>query len=81
MTFPMPHAYSGHRLERIARIGTRWSGPAGTVTSGPPCHYNELGFRGPGNYLSLPKLLISWLLFALWIWAVGSNLKGNICPD
>jgi type II secretory ATPase GspE/PulE/Tfp pilus assembly ATPase PilB-like protein len=29
-----------------------------------------LGFRGPGNYLSLPNLLISWLLFALWIWTV-----------
>jgi len=35
---------------------------------GWPPYPIDKSWRGPGHYLSLPKILACWLVFALWVW-------------
>lgn len=34
----------------------------------PPYPLSGKDWRGPGHYLSLPKVAVCWALFALWVW-------------
>src|ERR1700760_3771811 len=31
--------------------------------------YDQAFQRGPGYYLSLPKILFCWILFLIWVWS------------